>query len=1118
MRRAAVLLVLLAGLHGGEHPAIPVVPYTFKPTWLPLAAPAPAGKSPESTFGRLAAGTIVPILDPGHIEVSDDGWWLAIYGNLLVDLRRRAVVWWHDWPSGAFAAFDDRHLLRSEGAVTLETGRFTPYRQPDGGYMPFVIPGAGPRWGVPEQPAEFARGSVVWTHRIANTPWSWATCFPDAPDALNPAPRQHHAWIVDHANRRIVAGLRTTTASSNQDHRTETRLVLGLQVQPGLPAPLQQALSSCGSLRNRAQDIFAGRLQAYRLAGDGIDPVPVPGAPAGIAAASWSPAGTAVCTTHDGVVQTWTADWTPIARLPLLHRSYPDTRPAGPGRYSIMLGEVPFLVDCLTLRCAPNSNALPPPPERAAAARPHAGPDGVVVRCGKRLVPITPATVDWRQVRWTWQADDLSVAAVLDAAGTLWVTRLPDGQPVRISGSLPKPPFTCIPVPGGDRILAVTTTAITHIDPVNGAAVRQVPITGEVIYARILMQETPGPTKHGTLNGVAWEQTQAPYLRPRFTIARWPTAVSDSGTLSFDLDSGRISHRDPREELSAVGDLAEWRIDSLGSTLADGRRIVSLRRAGIAHSVRAVVDPSGQRPSDIMPVQVAMAATGDLHHLGDRVWHAADAQGGHRVWNSATGGWAALYPQRDGSVVGWSDDGYIAVPRRWTDALSIGVGGLGVRCSAFDLQINRPDKVLERIGLADPAYIALLREAWERRVRKLGLDPAKVTRPERYQDVPRLRLTAVPPGRTDATRIELACEVRSRTPVPLTVAVRVGGLAVGAMPLASSGGVGTPAQFTVPVDLHVGLNRIEIVPVLADGSSGVPAMAVVQRSGPAPRTRIAAIGVSAYREPGRDLGYAAADAHSLAGALAAGDDRLVLTDREVVRSAIDRVRAHLAAAQPGDLAVVSVAAHGLVDADGIYRIATHDTDFAAPQAQGIAIEELLEALRTSPARRRLLLLDTCHAGEQDGAGPATLVAALPDGRARGLRPKAAGPAPDPQTPPAALPATTGQPARPTPAVVARTMFLGSGWEDGVTVLAACRGDEASWESATWGHGAFSQAIIQGLGQARKQADGDGDGGIDLNELGAFVMAEVPRMTGDQQHPEIRAGELDRDVVLLTPTR
>ena len=1117
MCRAAVLLVMFAGLSCGEHPAIPVIPFSFRPTWLALAIPAPPGKGPEQVFGRLAAGDIVPIFDAGRAEVSDDGWWLALRGDIVIDLRRRAVIWRDENPSGSYASFDDRRLLRGDGVVTLETGRFQPYRHPDGGYLSFVIPDAGPRWGSPEPP----RGAFGFTYRVAHTQWTWTTLLPPVTEALNTSPRHHQAWIADLANRRIVASLQTKEPVANAHHRTEISLALGLLAQPGLPATLASAMRTCGSLRNRIHEFLSNRLHEYRLVGDSLDLVPVPGAPLGIRRIFWSPSGTAVCTIHDGMAQTWTADWKPIARLPLLRLGYRDNHPAGPGWFSVTQDNTSVRVDCQTLQCAPYTPTMAPPAAQPKAPSPHAwaSPDGIVARCGTRRVPIAPAELDWRQVRLAWQSDDLSLAAVLDATGRIWVTRLPDGQPRLLSGNLPKPPFCLLPAPGGERLLAITPSHITHLDVAQGTVVREVPITGKTTYFFMIFSQVSAAAVGGTLNGVDYNRPQAAYLRCESTIERWPIAIGRNESHQLDLESGRIDERDIKAELARVTDLDGLQIDSLGDRLADGRRIVALRRTGVARSVRAVVDPSGRRPTDFMPIEVGHVSSGDLNNLGGRVWCSVGIEGDHRVWNSATGGWVALYPQPDGSVVAWSDDGYLAVPRRYADALSIGVGGLGVRCSAFDLQINRPDKVLERIGLADPAYLALLREAWERRVRKLGLDPAKVTKPARYQDVPRLRLTAVPPGRTDAARIELACEVRTRTPIPLTVAVRVGGLAVGALPLASSGEVGAPAKLSVPVDLHVGLNRIELVPVLADGSSGVPAMAVVQRSGPAPRTRVVALGVSAYREPGRDLGFAAADARGLAGVLAGDDDRLVLTDREVVRSAMARVRSHLAAAQTGDLAVISVAAHGLVDGEGVYRIATHDTDFAAPQGQGIAIEELLEALRASPARRRLLLLDTCHAGEQDTTGPAALVAAVPDGRARGLRPKSAERTPEPQTTPAqAAPAPATQPVRPTAAVIARTMFLGSGWEDGVTVLAACRGDEASWESATWGHGAFSQAIIQGLGQARKQADADGDGSIDLGELGTFVMAEVPRMTGDQQHPEIRAGELDRDIVLLQSAR
>jgi hypothetical protein len=48
---------------------------------------------------------------------------------------------------------------------------------------------------------------------------------------------------------------------------------------------------------------------------------------------------------------------------------------------------------------------------------------------------------------------------------------------------------------------------------------------------------------------------------------------------------------------------------------------------------------------------------------------------------------------------------------------------------------------------------------------------------------------------------------------------------------------------------------------------------------------------------------------------------------------------------------------------------------------------------------------------------------------------------------------------PSAAQVAQAMFADVGWDDGITVLAACCGDEASWESPAWGHGAFTRAIL-----------------------------------------------------------
>jgi uncharacterized caspase-like protein len=223
------------------------------------------------------------------------------------------------------------------------------------------------------------------------------------------------------------------------------------------------------------------------------------------------------------------------------------------------------------------------------------------------------------------------------------------------------------------------------------------------------------------------------------------------------------------------------------------------------------------------------------------------------------------------------------------------------------------------------------------------------------------------------------------------------------------------------------------------------------------------------------------------------------------------VRRHLGQAGIDDLAVIVVAGHGLLDRSMQYRIATHDTDFADPAGRGIVLDELLDALRASPARRRLVLIDTCHAGEVEPAEMQASVArlgAVAGAAARGLRPA--------RTAAARPPQPTPEPPGPTPGQAARILFQDAGRDDGITILAACRGDEASWESPVWGHGAFTAALLEGF--SGRKADADGDGAIDLAELGAWAAVRVPQLTSDQQHPEVRAGDLDREVIVVPATR
>lgn len=64
----------------------------------------------------------------------------------------------------------------------------------------------------------------------------------------------------------------------------------------------------------------------------------------------------------------------------------------------------------------------------------------------------------------------------------------------------------------------------------------------------------------------------------------------------------------------------------------------------------------------------------------------------------------------------------------------------------------------------------------------------------------------------------------------------------------------------------------------------------------------------------------------------------------------------------------------------------------------------------------------------------------------------------------------------------------------IEVLVSSQGDELSWESSKWGHGAFTRALIDGLsGAADDPRDADTLGAITSDELYYYVRREVPRL-------------------------
>jgi WD40 repeat protein len=85
-------------------------------------------------------------------------------------------------------------------------------------------------------------------------------------------------------------------------------------------------------------------------------------------------------------------------------------------------------------------------------------------------------------------------------------------------------------------------------------------------------------------------------------------------------------------------------------------------------------------------------------------------------------------------------------------------------------------------------------------------------------------------------------------------------------------------------------------------------------------------------------------------------------------------------------------------------------------------------------------------------------------------------------------------------------------ERGVIIFASSTGKETSQEDANWGNGAFTKAIIEGIGG---KADRDNSGLIRPSYLSAYVNDRVRALTGNEQRPVIFTVGIDDPIAVKT---
>ena len=489
--------------------------------------------------------------------------------------------------------------------------------------------------------------------------------------------------------------------------------------------------------------------------------------------------------------------------------------------------------------------------------------------------------------------------------------------------------------------------------------------------------------------------------------------------------------------------------------------------------------------------------------------------GTSRIWAMDTGEMLlTMVDIGETDYIATAPDGYYIASRDALKWVSFEAGNRVFPFEQFDLRLNRPDIILERLGTGAPKIIAAYRYLYQKRLRKMGFTEDMLSAD---YHAPEVAILAKDIPLSTASR-SLTFRIRGTDSKYLLDRINVH---INDVPIYGVDGIPLRAEGkkSVEKDIQITLangdNKVQVLVLNAKGVESLKETFSIVYNGPSekPDVYVLAIGVSKYQDVLYNLQYAAKDAVDLAFLYQNGFDGageygkvniLTITDEEATRENIVRAKAFLQRSKVDDLVILFVAGHGLTDENLDYYYATHDIDFSAPQARGLPFEELDNLLSGIPALQKLFLMDTCFSGEIDKTEMEIVVADA--GIGQGI---------DGQVRARAFIDKRGFRARQRvndeALKIQEDVFADLRRGTGAVIITSSSGDEYSFESSKWRNGVFTYCLLRGMKE--RAADSNSDKKISVNELQDYVIHQVQALTNGGQNPTVRRENLENDFVV-----
>jgi WD40 repeat protein len=418
----------------------------------------------------------------------------------------------------------------------------------------------------------------------------------------------------------------------------------------------------------------------------------------------------------------------------------------------------------------------------------------------------------------------------------------------------------------------------------------------------------------------------------------------------------------------------------------------------------------------------------------------------------------------------------------------------------LDIVYNRPDIILDRLGIMDKKTVGLYGLAYKKRLSKMGFN--KEIKPGEIEiptiEVMEKNLPMVQKQSSAYFKVKVS---DSKYPLDRL------NVFVNNVPIYGLKGIpltGNEIQKDINIDLSAGKNTIEISAHNSQGLESLREHFEYEYKPPIivkPDLYIITIGVNKYADQDFNLEYAAKDARDIASIFSINPHgifgtvhQILLTDEQVTRENILNIKKQLSKTSVDDNVILFAAGHGLLDNNFDFYYATHDIDFNNPSIRGIRYDELEDLIDGIPARKKMFVIDACHSGEVEKDEIVLADATTTQVKARAIRgfKKTEG-----------LEFSYNQ----------INDLMNQLFEDlrkgtGSSVLTSSGGAEFSFESDEYQNGVFTYCLLKGL--KNLEADKNNDKMVQISELKDFVIREVTRLTNNQQNPTSRIMNVECD--------